>query len=413
MAVGRLFRLPKNTHIVNGKRRHGKKIKDNATKKHITAKKPRRKEAVKNADYKKSKSGFKQGNTNNLHGQSLLLPDACQLMLRVLHHCGVLEASCTAASRVLDQIQRNIVPIPTNQEIWMLQVLQARGLAEAQARRADPMPAVEHHCKADSTPQLGCCPECRHVRLEAPNHSNVEEKDRQRAHIDASMVAVAAAEHTTAVLNALVVDAPLCDRLFCDELAAAGRLRQDSDKGGGRWRVVAPNLDPAVVRALEGRRWPPSAVLLGEGCVCQTLRHYEPMLARSGGLSVLFLDVHGAFRNGAATMLRWCAERCLFGCTTERPAVVGFAVSLLDDQIHHGGRDAAVAWLRDIVATIFDRHTHYQASFPVSLGPHGDNLRAYSQTMVYCVLHIRRRPLSPRGVLVPGFNIEPLLIEQY
>lgn len=352
----------------------------------------------------------------NLHGRPLLLPDATQVLLRVLQHCNVWEAARTGAGQALQRARLGGAPPLDPMDVWVLETLVAGGVAEAQTLRSPlltPPVVCKREAAAEATPSLGCCPECRHVRLDSPNQSDLGEKDRQRAHMDAALAQTAAAAMDEEILNALVVDAPLRGRLFCAALASAGHLRGGVDGAGvgGRWRVLAPNLDPSVVRALAGLGLPAAALLPGEGCVCNVLRHYEPLLARSGGLAVLFLDVHGAFRNGAATMLRWLVERCLFRCTTTQPAVVGFAVSCLPDVFSCGGRDAAVAWLRETVGRLFDAHTHYEACFPEHLGDHGANLHAYSRTMVYCVLHVLRRPAEAAGVLVPGFHEQRLLVE--
>ena len=90
-------------------------------------------------------------------------------------------------------------------------------------------------------------------------------------------------------------------------------------------QLFSPNIKATVVRDL--RRL--GVLHTAESCACLFLQRYAPVIRdHHGGLAMMFLDVWGAFENGARPLLALSLSLCLLeprGCfvtfaATDRPA---------------------------------------------------------------------------------------------
>lgn len=193
--------------------------------------------------------------------------------------------------------------------------------------------------------------------------------------------------NTSRRLNVLLFDAPLANRLLCEEIW--DRFHSEG------LRLYAPNLDGAVVAQLRAL---PFGVTTAHACFHAFLRQHAATIASTGGFDVVMADVHRDFHHGAGNLLGLLSRDRLL----RDGAHVSFAVSLLNDRLKWGS-DA------DALASI--DHQRGCLSFdPESSAQLLLEARHRYRTMVWFVGHIERRrvPITPAQ---DGFSEHAVLVD--
>lgn len=245
---------------------------------------------------------------------------------------------------------------------------------------------------------LDCCEICNVVRTRnAPCHRDAAEKRLQRDQFIHDVKSALHEQNNEELINVLLFDADLEGSLLIEDLKAA--------IPDPRLHIFSPNLDPAVVARTRVHCDERGTVVCGQGCFHAFLAHWNDFILSSGGLHVVFADVHRSFENGAGLLLTELASRRMFRVRAQAgdvAAVVSFATSLLYQQFCTGSR--AVALER-----VIDRCVDISLS---PLSPYNlqiDARRSYG-TMVFYHGRVQRKAICAKEI--DDFQVRETLVER-
>ena len=182
------------------------------------------------------------------------------------------------------------------------------------------------------------CERCHRLRIRdrmetTPSHSDVDAKRAHRAWIIQHLAGCTDPMHPALMylddqLPLVSTNEPAGMTYFTEDLltspALQGRIQPQ--------QLFSPNIKHTVVRDL--RRL--GVLHTAESCACLFLQRYAPVIRdHHGGLAMMFLDVWGAFENGARPLLALSLSLCLL---EPRGCFVTFAAT--DRRANLQGRDA-------------------------------------------------------------------------